>query len=69
MTDPQELRRQAKRIQGELARHGAVTVFLDDCGEPRVVPGYCPRMVGCYEQGAGRDQLQEDIAAALKDRP
>jgi len=69
MTDPQELRRQARRLQGELARHGAAAVFLDDTGEPRTVPGYRPHLVGVYEQGMTIDQLAEDLAAALDDWP
>jgi hypothetical protein len=67
MADPSELRKQAKRVQEQLARHGAVTLYLDDTGEPRVIPGYSPRLVGVYEQGASRDQLVEDIAEALGD--
>jgi hypothetical protein len=67
MAEPIDIRKQAKRVQEQLARHGAVTLYLDDIGEPRVIPGYLPRLVGCYEQGTGRDQLAEDIAEALGD--
>jgi hypothetical protein len=69
MTDQQELRRLAKRLQLEIGKHGAVTVYLDDTGAPRVVPGYAPRLVGVYEQGVGRDEIADDLEAALADRP
>jgi len=67
MADPNDIRKQAKRVQEQLARHGAVTLYLDDMGEPRVIPGYRPRLVGVYEQGASREQLVEDIVEALED--
>lgn len=65
MIDEQELRRQAKKIQGELARHAALAVYLDDLGQPRIVPGYRPRLVGIYEQGATVADLADDIRATL----
>ena len=69
MTDQTELRRIAKRVQGEIARHGVVTVYLVDQGEPRAIPGYGPRLVGVYEQWTGMAQLADDLQAARGDGP